>query len=223
MRKQSAKGLAALMVLSILTGCSNDKTLGEQSALTETESTAEQTGFSQLRFPVTIDGHDILVGETTIQELLDDGFQLMVSEWKDEGVVQYAIDPAAELKAGSENKEISFWITDNAFARVSIAARTNDMIVGETPITRFALHLSHNADTLPEHILIDGVPVTELTRKKAWEMFPDFEQEDLSVTQRDSDLICSLMFSPRTLALYQFSLRETYGEEPELEIKVPSI
>lgn len=223
MRRQSAKGLAAFMVLAILTGCSDNKTLGEQTALTETENTEEQVGFSQICLPVTIDGHDILVGETTIQELLDDGFQLMVSEWKDGGVVQYEIDPAAELKAGSENKEISFWITDDAFARLSIAAKTNDMLVGEAPITRFALHLSHKADTLPENIMIDGVPVTELSRQKAWEMFPDFNQEDLSVTKRDSDLICSLMFSPRTLALYQFSLQETYGEEPEPEIKVPSI
>lgn len=42
--------------------------------------------------PVVISGHEIIVDTTTIQELLDDGFSLMVSEWNGDSILQQELD-----------------------------------------------------------------------------------------------------------------------------------
>lgn len=227
MNQISGKGIALLVAMAVLTGCSGDKKIGDPAASalqTGSGEAAKGPEFSPERLPVTIDDHEIIVGTTTIQDLLDDGFSLTVSEWDETQIYQYELDPKEELTAGTENSEISFWITDTAFARVSVAARTGDIRLGDAPITRFELHLSLDEnDTLPQDILVDGVPVTEMSRARAGELFPDFEQGDLSVNMKGSDYKCSLLFSPKTLNLYQFSLSDTYGDRPEPEIKVPSL
>ena len=166
--------------------------------------------------------HDNVDLAPTIQELLDAGFELMVSEWNGRSIVQRELDPEETLVTGTKNTEISFWISDSSFARLSIDARNGEVRTGDAPVTRLELHLSFDA-ALPSDILISDVPVAELTRAKAGEMFPDFEQGDLSVTQKGADYQCTLMFSPQTLNLYQFSLRDTWGDAPAPEIKVPSI
>lgn len=218
MKKLSVKWMVLFITAIILTGCSGDKKTAEQTA-----SAAELPELSQVWIPVTVDGHEIIVGKTTIQELLDADFPLMVSEWDGSNVTQHEIDPDAKLPAGSALTEISFYITDAAFARISIWTDAESIQIKEAPITRLELHLSHNVESLPEDIFLDGVSVAELSRQKAGEMFPDFEQEDLSISQRGADYQCTLMFSPKTLNLYQFSLKETSQDAPEPEIKVPSI
>lgn len=219
-RNRFAKGIALLIMMAVLSGCSRDNEPAASAAQTEEPALP---ALSQLELPVTIQGHEIIVGETTIQELLGDGFQLMVSEWNGDDIVQHELNPDTELADGTSNTEISFWITDASFARVSVIAKNGTVRTGDAPITRLELHLSHNEELLPEDILVDGVPVPEISRTKAGEMFPDFEQGDLSVTQRGEDYKCHLLFSPRTLKLYQFALWDTCEDAPEPEIKVPSI
>lgn len=220
MKRSAVKGIVFLMITAVLTGCSGDK---KTDTPPDSEQTEQLPVLSPEEIPVTIQEHEIVVGETTIQELLDDGFRLMVSEWNGDDIVQHDLDPEEILKAGTVNSEISFEVTDAAFVRTTIMAKTEDVRTGDAPITRLEIHLSHDVDTLPEDILLDGVPVTEISRAKAGEMFPDFEQGDLSITQKDDVYKCHLLFSPRTLNLYQFALWDTYGDAPEPEIKVPSI
>lgn len=224
MKHVSAKGIAVFLTMAVLTGCSQDKKPEDQAPSTLSTGTQEELPeFSPSDVPVTIDDHEIIVGETTIQELLEDEFPLMVSEWDEDHIDQHEVDPDEELEAGSENNEISFWVTDSVFARVSVEARTEAVRVGDAPITRLELHLSHDMETLPQNVLVKGVSVAEMSRTRAGELFPDFEQGDLSVSKRGSEYKCSLLFSPRTLNLYQFSLSDTYGDRPEPEIKVPSL
>lgn len=222
MKKTAAKGIVLFMMAAALAGCSGDKkTIGEPEP--KTEASGSLFTLSQVELPVSIQGSEFIVGQTTIQEILDDGFELMVSEWDGNDIIQHELDPNDLLRAGTKNTEISFWITNASFARLSIAAKTEDVRTGDASITRLELHLSNEAEKLPSDILIDGVPVTELTRTRAGEMFPDFEQDSLSVTQRGEDYECALMFNPQTLKLYHFTLRDTWGDAPEPEIKVPSI
>lgn len=222
MKKITAKGIVIFMAMAILTGCSGDKKTDEPALEPEIAGTASLPTLAQMQMPVSIQDQEIIVGKTTIQELLDAGFELMVSEWNGRSIVQRELDPEETLVTGTKNTEISFWISDSSFARLSIDARNGEVRTGDAPVTRLELHLSFDA-ALPSDILISDVPVAELTRAKAGEMFPDFEQGDLSVTQKGADYQCTLMFSPQTLNLYQFSLRDTWGDAPEPEIKVPSI
>ncbi len=219
MKQQLSTGIALLLILSILTGCSG-RSQTEEPAVTEEPVLLE---LSQTEIPVTIDDHEILAGRTTIQELLDDGFRVMISKWQEDRVVQHEVDPKEVLEPGVNYHELFIEVADSAFMRLSVRTEEEGICMGDAPITRVELHLSHVAETLPDNILLCGVPVKELTREKARTLFPDFEQEDLSVYSRGVDYKCNLMFSPSTLILYQFSLRSTIGDAPEPEIKKPSI
>lgn len=228
MKRSSAAGAAFLITMAVLMGCSGDRKPEDSAASAllsaeEEKETEKRTELTPEQVSVTIGGHEIFVDATTIQELLDDGLSLMVSEWDGDHITQHALDPEETLLSGTDNSEISFWITDAAFARVSVAAGAEDIRMGDAPITRLELHLSHEADTLPEDVLINGVSVAGFTRAKAGELFPDFEQGDLSVTERGTDYQCSLLFSPKTLNLYQFSFEHADETEPQPEIKVPSL
>lgn len=203
MKKMILTGIALILAMAFLTGCSKK----------EEEAPPELLMLAEHSIPVTIDGTEIVVGTTTLQPLLDAGFPVKVAEWTGSEVVEYDIDPDDTLAAGTSETEISFWVTDSAFVRLSLEAGGTNTRMGDATISRLALHLSHHTETLPDNISIDGVPVTELSRARAGEMFPDFEQEDLSIVQQGEDYKCTFMFIPGTYALYQFSLVKGEKEE----------
>lgn len=203
MKKIIFRGIALILSMIFLTDCSAKPA----------EEPPELLMLAEHSVPVTIDGIEIVVGTTTLQPLLDAGFPVMVSEWTGEQVVEREIDPEETLASGASETDISFWITDSAFARLSLEAGDTDVRMGDAVVSRLALHLSHLTDTLPDNISIDGVPVKELTRAKAGEMFPDYEQEDLSIMQQGEDYKCTFMFIPGTYKLYQFSLVKGEKEE----------
>ncbi|MCI8532657.1 MAG: hypothetical protein HFI18_09055 [Lachnospiraceae bacterium] len=203
MKKKILRGIALMLSMVFLTGCSQK----------EEEAPPELLTLAEYSVPVTIDGIEIVVGTTTLQPLLDAGLSIMVSEWTGDQVLEREIDPEEILAAGTSETDISFWITDSAFARLSLEAADTDVRMGDAVVSRLALHLSHLTDTLPDNISIDGVPVTELSRARAGEMFPDYEQEDLSIMQQGEDYKCTFMFMPGTYALYQFSLVKGEKEE----------
>lgn len=205
MSKKLIRGVILVLSMAFLSGCSGKKE--------EEPPQEELLMLEDHSVPVTISGQEIIVGKSALQSVLDTGLSVVLSEWDGSQVIQHEIDPNEILPAGTSATEISFWITDYAFARVSVEGTDKDMRIGDAVITRLALHLSHQPGTLPDHVLIDGVAVTEISRAKASEMFPDFDQEDLSVTQQGEDYRCTLMFSPNTYALYQFSLVKGEKEE----------
>lgn len=203
MKNSLLKGMIFILSIMLLAGCGRK----------EEEPEPEPLMLEDHAVPVTIGGEEILVGTTTLQPLLDAGFPVSLAEWDGEHVTEHEIDPNEILAAGSALTEISFWLTDSAFVRLSVEAGNADIRVGDAVITRLALHLSHQADTLPDDLLVSGVPVNELSREKAGDLFPDYEQADLSVTQHGEDYRCTLMFSPRTHVLYQFTLMKAEKEE----------
>lgn len=203
MKNSLLKGMIFILSIMLLAGCGRK----------EEEPEPEPLMLEDHAVPVTIDGQEIIVGTTTMQPILDAGFPVSLAEWDGQQVTEHEIDPNEILTAGSSLTEISFWLTDSAFIRLSVEAGSEDIRVGDAVITRLALHLSHQAESLPDNLLVSGVPVTELSREKAGELFPDFEQADLSVTQQGEDYRCTLMFSPRTHALYHFTLMKAEKEE----------
>lgn len=135
MKKITAKGIVIFMAMAILTGCSGDKKTDEPTLEPEIAGTASLPTLAQMQMPVSIQDQEIIVGETTIQELLDAGFELMVSEWNGRSIVQRELDPEETLVTGTKNTEISFWISDSSFARLSIDAR-NGKSEPETHLSR---------------------------------------------------------------------------------------
>lgn len=172
---------AALLVLA-LAGC------GDDAAADGTSSKVES-----VVYPVTINGSEIRVGETTVQTLLDAGFKITVSEMDaNNQITEYEIDPDTDLEADSYYSGASIWITDNVFAHVSIVTEEATKL-GNGVIARMEFSLtSGQGDPALSGILFNGVPVTELNREKAGEMFPDFTGDDV------------MWFSPAEMLDYKY-------------------
>lgn len=182
--KRFACLLAALPVLA-LAGCGTDQT-PEDSGSGEVASVV---------YPVSINGSEIRVGETTVQTLLDAGFKITVSEMDaNNQITEYEIDPNTDLDADSYYSGASIWVTDNVFAHVSMVTEEATKM-GSAVIARMEFSLTGGRDDPGlANILFNNVPVTELNREKAGELFPDFTGDD------------HMWFSPAEMRDYKYFL-----------------
>ncbi|MCI8311849.1 MAG: hypothetical protein HFI12_06510 [Lachnospiraceae bacterium] len=206
MKKIIIKGIVLILILFTLTGCSKQQRKAHDFYLPL--DTSEFT-LGEHPIPVTIGEVEVFVGETTLQTLLDADFPVVASEWNGSEVIEHEVDSTETLPAHTSFTDLSFWVTDSTFARLSVEAGSEDTKMGDAIISRLELHLSHRVDTLPDTILLNNVPVPEITRSKAGRMFPYFEQSNLSISLQGANYNCHLLFSPKTFVIYQFSLQKT--------------
>lgn len=153
----------------------------------------EEEKAEEVLYPVSSDGTEIFVGETTVQALLDKGFKVTVSEMTaDKQINEYEIDPEEMLEANSYYSGASIWLTDSSFAHVSLATDEENIRMGDAVIAYMEFSLSATGRTGLDKIAFNGVPVTELTREKAGEVFPDFTGDQ------------NMLFSQPTMLEYQY-------------------
>ncbi len=208
MKQWKQRGLTCLLLtflLLALSGCGDtNEPGGEEGTSGQVESVV---------YPVTINGSEIRVGETTVQTLLDAGFKITTSE-KDANmqITQYEIDPDTELDAESYYSGASIWVTDNIFAHVSMVTEEATKL-GNAVIARMEFSLASGQDDPGlANILFNNVPVTELNREKAGEMFPDFTGDDVMwfspAEMRDYEYFMS--FSMEDGSMTKFSAEKQY-------------
>lgn len=127
--------------------------------------------------PVTINGKEIRVGETTVQTLLDQGMNV---GWVDENYERVDVDPQMELEPNSYYTGGSIDVNENIFAQISFVTEEEAIPLGEAVIARLEFYM-HSEDDPAElsKIELDGVPVTEFTREKAGEMYPDWTGDEV--------------------------------------------
>lgn len=144
-------------------------------------------------YPVILDGSEILIGETKVQTLLDKGLRITVSEMsEDYEITHYEIDPEAKLEANSYYSGGTVWITDTVFANIAIVTDEENVKMGDAVIAYLEFSMSSEDATGLDKILFNGVPVSELTREKAGEMFPDFTGDE------------NMWFSPASMLDYDY-------------------
>lgn len=179
-------GILALLLFFIttaVTGCSGER---KEEPVEEVEEPV---------YPVTIDDVEIRIGETTVQSLLDKGFKMTVSELTpDNEYYEYEIDPELELEANSYYTGGSIWITDQIFVHISIVTDEKAIRMGDAVIAYLDFSLAGGDEADLERIAFNGVPITELNRDKAGEMFPDFTGDE------------NMWFSPYTMKEYSYFL-----------------
>lgn len=161
---------AAWMVLAVLmtaAGCGGKKE-------SEPEKEPEPV------YPVSIDGAEILIGETTVQTLLDQGLSITVSESSPDmkEITQYEVDPELELEANSYYSGGSIWITEHCFAHIAIVTDEEAVKMGDAVIGYMEFSLVSAEDETLDKLMFNGVPISELNREKAGEMFPDFSGDE---------------------------------------------
>lgn len=166
------KGLKLCLVLMfgavLITGCSGQK----EPEPDEVPEAADQA------YPIVIDGKEIIVGETNVSKLLAEGFQITVSEMdNDKNVTVYEIDPNAMLDGNSYYSGGTLRKGDTGYASISMVTGESSAPMGEAVISRLeftAVTAKYDIST----ISLAGVPLDELTREKAGEVFPNFTGDD---------------------------------------------
>lgn len=171
-----------LFVLSAMavTGCGKSE-----------ETTAEEK--EAVVYPLSIDGSEILVGETTVQTLLDKGLKVTVSEMsEDYEITEYEIDPEEELEANSYYTGGSIWISDSSFAQISLVTDEENIRMGDAVIAYLEFWPDSEDSAVLNRIQFNGVPLSELTGEKAKEVFPDFSGDE------------NMWFSPPAMLDYSY-------------------
>ena len=197
MKEKITAGLMVLLSLAFLAGC------GQGSEPSKEEEPPEVV------YPVSINGIEIRVGETTVQALLDEGYKVTVSERDSNNqITQHEIDPDEELEAMSYYSGASVWITDSTFAHISMAT-TRAARMGDAVIARLEFYMGGE----PEEwgiVSLNGVPVNEINQDKAQEMFPDFSIYDYMMMMYGKEYNYSFQFSQQNDLLNHFTIEREY-------------
>ncbi|MCI9142152.1 MAG: hypothetical protein HFH87_05935 [Lachnospiraceae bacterium] len=197
MKKKIAVVLTLLMSMALLAGC------GQSNEPSEEEEPPEEV------YPISINGIEVRVGETTVQTLLDGGYKVTVSEMDSNNhITEYEIDPEEQLEAMSYYSGASVWITDSTFAHISMAT-TIPAKMGDAVIARLEFYMGGE----PEEwgiVSLNGVPVNEINQDKGHEMFPDFSIYDYYMVKYGKDYNYSFNFSQQNDLLNHFSVEKEY-------------
>lgn len=194
--KNIAKALCALLALIlILPACSSGS--GEGSG----ES-------SEKLLPITINGTEIRIGETTVQALLDQGLNV---GWVDENYERVDVDPSMELEPNAYYTGGSINVSENVFAHISFVTEDKAVPLGEAVIARLEFNLYGEEDkSVLEKIAFDGVPITELTREKAGEMYPDWTGDEVMWLKYGLEYKYDLNFDMTSGQMTKFSASREY-------------
>ncbi|WP_322170737.1 hypothetical protein [Acutalibacter caecimuris] len=158
-------------------------------------------------YPVSLDGTEVRVGETTLQALLDKGLEVTVS---DENYEQIVVDPTQMLEANAYYSGGSVWISDSVFAHISFVTEEEAVPMGEAVIARleFSMALEEDPNVLGA-IAFDGTPVTEWTRELAGERFPDWTGDENMWLKYGLEYSYDLNFTPEG-KLMKFAVERKY-------------
>lgn len=158
--------------------------------------------------PITLNGTEIRVGETTLQALLDQGLNV---GWVDDNYERIEVDPSMELEPNSYYTGGSIKVSDNIFAQISFVTEDKAIPLGEAVIARLEFYIHSEDDpAVLAKIEFDGVPVTELTREKAGEKYPDWTGDEVMWLKYGLDYSYDLNFDMTSGQLTKFAVECKY-------------
>ena len=162
----------------------------------------------EVLLPISINGKEIRVGETTVQTLLDLGLDV---SWVDEGYNRITVDPATQLEANAYYTGLSVKVTDNMSFSISFATDEEAVPLGQAVIARLEARMAaENDKSVLEKISFDGVPATELTQEKAAEKYPDWTGNEVMWLHYGLEYKYDLNFDMSTGLLNGFTVERIY-------------
>ncbi len=191
MRSLLCLALTALMLL--LPACSQE----------EKEEAPEE-----VLLPISFNGKEIRVGETTVQTLLDEGLDV---SWVDENYERITVDPTMQLEPKSYYTGGSIKVTDRMSFSISFATEDEAVTLGEAVIARLELNMAAEDDKdVLKNISFDGTPVTEWTQAKAAERYPDWTGNEVMWLHYGLDYKYDLNFDMATGQMSGFTGTRVY-------------
>lgn len=190
--------LALLLSAVLMTGC------GEESSNKEKEPPLPL-------YPVSINGTEIRMGETTVQTLLDQGLSVTVSEMdSSHQITKYEVDPESILEPNSFYTGATITITPSNFAHIAMATDEKAIRMGDATIAWLEFYLGGEAEDRAV-IALNGVPVNEIDQEKAMEMFPEFSSYTNYMSSKyDPIYSYTLHFSQQDGLLSKFTVERHY-------------
>jgi len=168
----------------------------------------QEIEYEETLLPISINGKEIRVGETTVQTLLDEGFDV---SWVDEDYNRIVVDPNAQLEANSYYTGGNIDVTDNMFFLIALVTDEESVSMGQAVVARLEIHTAAEEDqSALETISFDGVPITELTREKAGEKYPDWTGDEVTWLHYGLEYKYSLNFDSSTGNLNGFTVERVY-------------
>lgn len=198
MNKKKNRSLLCLMLAVLMLSL---------SACGANDDGADQEDNTEVLLPISINDKEIKVGETTLQTLLDEGFEV---SWVDENYERITIDPSTQLEANSYYTGGSIKVSDDLSFMISLAT-DEEVPLGQAVIARLEATLATETDkSILEKITFDGVPVTELTQEKAAEKYPDWTGNEVMWLHYGLEYKYDLNFDMSTGYLNKFAVERTY-------------
>ena len=198
MNKKKNRSLLCLMLAVLMLSL---------SACGANDDGADQEDNTEVLLPISINDKEIKVGETTLQTLLDEGFEI---SWVDENYERITIDPSTQLEANSYYTGGSIKVSDDLSFMISLAT-DEEVPLGQAVIARLEATLATETDkSILEKIAFDGVPVTELTQEKAAEKYPDWTGNEVMWLHYGLEYKYDLNFDVSTGYLNKFAVERTY-------------
>ena len=165
-------------------------------------------GNGEVLLPISVNGKEIRVGETTVQTLLDEGLDV---SWVDENYNRITVDPATKLDANSYYTGGSIKVSDNMSFTISLVTEDEAIPLGQAVIARLEAHMAaENDQSVLEKISFDGMPVTEWTQEKAMEKYPDWTGNEVMWLHYGLEYKYDLNFDMSTGYLNGFTVERTY-------------
>ncbi len=198
MNKKKNRSLLCLMLAVLMLSL---------SACGANDDGADQEDNTEVLLPISINDKEIKVGETTLQTLLDEGFEV---SWVDENYERITIDPSTQLEANSYYTGGSIKVSEGLSFMISLAT-DEEVPLGQAVIARLEATLVTETDkSILEKIAFDGVPVTELTQEKAAEKYPDWTGNEVMWLHYGLEYKYDLNFDMSTGYLNKFAVERTY-------------
>ena len=198
MNKKKNRSLLCLMLAVLMLSL---------SACGANDDGADQEDNTEVLLPISINDKEIKVGETTLQTLLDEGFEV---SWVDENYERITIDPSTQLEANSYYTGGSIKVSEGLSFMISLAT-DEEVPLGQAVIARLEATLATETDkSILEKIAFDGVPVTELTQEKAAEKYPDWTGNEVMWLHYGLEYKYDLNFEMSTGYPHQFAVERTY-------------
>ena len=198
MNKKKNRSLLCLMLAVLMLSL---------SACGANDDGADQEDNTEVLLPISINDKEIKVGETTLQTLLDEGFEV---SWVDENYERITIDPSTQLEANSYYTGGSIKVSDDLSFMISLAT-DEEVPLGQAVIARLEATLATETDkSILEKIAFDGLPVTELTQEKAAEKYPDWTGNEVMWLHYGLEYKYDLNFDMSTGYLNKFAVERTY-------------
>ena len=133
MNKKKNRSLLCLMLAVLMLSL---------SACGANDDGADQEDNTEVLLPISINDKEIKVGETTLQTLLDEGFEV---SWVDENYERITIDPSTQLEANSYYTGGSIKVSEGLSFMISLAT-DEEVPLGQAVIARLEATLVTETD-----------------------------------------------------------------------------